>query len=215
MQIEPLVAGTAEAAWLEGQPEKASVEVEKALALALATGATWELGELVSWCRRLGLATDVEPPLDAGPYALTLAGDPAGAAVAWNELGCAYDAALALADSDDEGDLRNALASFQQLGARPAAAIVTRRLRGRGARDLPQGPRKATRANTAGLTPRELEVLELLTEGLRNQDIAERLFVAEKTVDHHVSAILRKLDAKTRAEAGVKAIRLGIAFEDR
>jgi len=53
-------------------------------------------------------------------------------------------------------------------------------------------------------------VLALLAEGLRNADIAERLFLAEKTVDHHVSAILRKLEVRTRGEAGAEARRLGI-----
>ena len=80
---------------------------------------------------------------------------------------------------------------------------------------MPRGPRKATRSNRGGLTPRELEVLELVSEGLRNSDIAERLFLSEKTVDHHVSAILRKLDARTRGEASVKALRLGITDQDR
>jgi DNA-binding NarL/FixJ family response regulator len=58
-------------------------------------------------------------------------------------------------------------------------------------------------------------VLGLVTEGLRNAEIADRLFLSEKTVDHHVSSILRKLDARTRAEASVKAIRLGLVGEDR
>jgi DNA-binding CsgD family transcriptional regulator/tetratricopeptide (TPR) repeat protein len=215
MQIAPVVAGMAEAAWLEGRPERVSAEVEKTLGLAIETGATWETGELACWSRRFGLEAEVELPVGAEPYDLTLADDHETAAQRWSELGCEYEAALARTDSDDEDTLRKALDGFQQLGARPAAAIVTRKLRERGARDLPQGPRKATRENTANLTPRELEVLELLTEGLRNQDIAERLFVAEKTVDHHVSAILRKLDAKTRAEASVKAVRLGLTNEDR
>ena len=53
-------------------------------------------------------------------------------------------------------------------------------------------------------------MLGLLTEGLRNADIATRLVVSEKTVDHHVSAILRKLDARTRGEAAAQAGRLGL-----
>ena len=51
------------------------------------------------------------------------------------------------------------LDELQRLEPRPPAAIVTRRLRERGARGLPQGPRRATRANQANLTPRELEIL--------------------------------------------------------
>ena len=62
-------------------------------------------------------------------------------------------------------------------------------------------PRPATRANPANLTARETEVLALVTEGLRNADIARRLFVSPKTVDHHVSAILAKLGVRTRGEA--------------
>lgn len=77
-------------------------------------------------------------------------------------------------------------------------------------RGLPRGPRAATRENPAGLTPREVEVLRLLAEGLRNAQIAQRLVVSEKTVDHHVSAILRKLDVGTRGEAAARAARLGL-----
>ena len=87
---------------------------------------------------------------------------------------------------------------------------MARRLRERGARGLPRGPRSATQQNPANLTARELEVLELVAQGLRNADIAERLFLSEKTVAHHVSAILRKLDVRTRGEAGAEAARLGI-----
>ncbi len=209
-QIAPVVAAGAEAAWLEGKPDAMTAATEAALALALRTGATWETGELACWCRRLGGRADIGNAAVAEPYELQLANKPEQAAEHWTELGCPYDAALALADSDDEDCLRRALDQLQQLGARPAAAIVARRLRERGARGLPRGPRPSTRANRANLTPRELEVLALLAEGLRNVDIAERLFVSEKTVDHHVSAILRKLDARTRAEASVKALRLGL-----
>jgi DNA-binding CsgD family transcriptional regulator len=195
-QIAPAAAARAEAAWLEGRPDAAAATTEAALGLALRRGAHRETAELAVWCRRLGVETDIEPP--------TLP-----------DTGCPYDRALARAESDDADELRAALDELQALGARPAAAIVARRLRERGARGVPRGPRKATRQNLGGLTPRELEVLALVAEGLRNSDIAERLFVSEKTVDHHVSAILRKLDARTRGEASVKALRLGLVAEDR
>jgi DNA-binding NarL/FixJ family response regulator len=78
-------------------------------------------------------------------------------------------------------------------------------------RGLPRGPRPSTRENPSGLTTRELEVLALLAQGLRNAQIAERLVVAHKTVDHHVSAILRKLGARTRGEAAALAFRHRLA----
>jgi DNA-binding NarL/FixJ family response regulator len=92
---------------------------------------------------------------------------------------------------------------------------VARRLRERGAHGLPRGPRPGTQQNPANLTARELEILALVAQGLRNKDIAEQLFLSERTVAHHVSAILRKLDVRTRGEASAEAVRLGIASQDR
>jgi DNA-binding CsgD family transcriptional regulator len=60
------------------------------------------------------------------------------------------------------------------------------------------------------LTGREREVLGLVAEGLRNRDIARKLVVSVRTVDHHVSAILRKLHAHTRGAAVVEARRRGL-----
>jgi DNA-binding NarL/FixJ family response regulator len=77
--------------------------------------------------------------------------------------------------------------------------------------DIPRGRRRATTDNPAALTDRELEVLALLAEGLRNAEIAHRLVVSSRTVDHHVSAILAKLGVRSRGEATAAALRLGLA----
>jgi DNA-binding CsgD family transcriptional regulator len=212
--IAPVAAARAEAAWLAGKNDAVTEATEAALDLAVRRHASSVIGELACWRWRAGIREEI-PPEAAEPYALQLQGEWAPAATLWTEIGCPYEAALALADADDDDALFGALAELQQLGARPAAAIVARRLRKRGARTLPRGPRPATRENPANLTPRELEVLALVAQGLRNADIAERLFLAPKTVDHHVSAILRKLSVPTRRQASVEAVRLGLAGQDR
>jgi DNA-binding NarL/FixJ family response regulator len=78
-------------------------------------------------------------------------------------------------------------------------------LRERGARGLPRGPRPATRRNPANLTSRQLEVLTLVSQGLRNAEIAERLFISPSTAKVHVQHILRKLGVKTRLQAAMQA----------
>jgi DNA-binding NarL/FixJ family response regulator len=138
------------------------------------------------------------------PFQCALDGDWARAAAAWDALDCPYEAAFALLDGDETA-LREALTTFERLGARAAAAIVIQRLRQLGARAIPRGPRPTTRANPANLTAREVDVLALMMEGRRNAEIADRLFLSPKTIEHHVSAILAKLGATSRAEAIARA----------
>jgi DNA-binding CsgD family transcriptional regulator/tetratricopeptide (TPR) repeat protein len=208
-RIGPNAAARAEAAWLAGESARVQPATDAALALALERRAPWLVGELACWRWRAGGRDRLPAGTAAEPYALSISGAWAAASERWRALGCPYEAALALADSDDDDALRQAMDELQELGARPAAAIVTRRLRRRGVRGLPRGPRPRTRENAAGLTPRELEVLGLLVQGLRNAEAARRLVVSERTIDHHVSAILRKLDVSTRGEAAAEAVRLG------
>jgi DNA-binding CsgD family transcriptional regulator/tetratricopeptide (TPR) repeat protein len=210
VRLAPVAAARAEAAWLEGRHGAVAEATEAALELARTRGSSWMVGELGCWRRRAGVLDEV-PGEAAEPYALELAGQWAAAAERWTALGCPYEAAVVLAGADDDVALRASLDELQSLGAPPAAAIVARRLRERGARGVPRGPRAATRENPANLTPREVEVLRLVADGLRSAEIAERLFLSRKTVDHHVSAILRKLDARSRAEASAEAVRLGLA----
>jgi DNA-binding CsgD family transcriptional regulator/tetratricopeptide (TPR) repeat protein len=207
-------AARAEAAWLEGRHEAVAAATDAALELARRRRAPWAIGELAYWRWRAGVREDV--PLGAAePYALSIRGNWRRAAEMWRKIGCPYEAALALAEADDDDALRRALEELHRLGAQPAAAIVARRLRERGARGLPRGPRPTTQKNPANLTAREIEVLGLVAQGLRNAQIAERLVLSEKTIDHHVSAILRKLDVRTRGEASAQAVSLGLAGQDR
>lgn len=210
MQMVPVAAASAEAAWLSGDPGAAQQSSEAAFRLALDHRSPWALGELAYWRWQAGVRDELPIDAVAEPYRLSIAGDWAGAAELWHKIGCPYEAAVALCNGNDAAALRRAYEELQALGARPAAAIVARRLREHGVRGMPRGPRPQTRQNPAGLTARELEVLALLAQGLRNVQIARRLVVTERTVEHHVSAILRKLDVRTRGEASVEAAQLGL-----
>jgi DNA-binding CsgD family transcriptional regulator/tetratricopeptide (TPR) repeat protein len=206
--IAPVAIARAEVAWLEGRNDAAIAETELAYDHALGLDAWW-LGGLSYWRWRAG-ADEPVPGVGEEPYRLEMEGDWAAASECWQGMGSPYEAALALLEADDDAVLQRALASLQSLGARPAAGIVARRLRGRGSLGLPRGQRASTRANPANLTARELEVLVLVADCLHNAEIAERLFLSERTVAHHVSAILRKLGVPNRVQAVTEAARLGI-----
>jgi DNA-binding CsgD family transcriptional regulator len=208
-----VAAARAEAAWLAGRPELIREVTDAAFALARERHSVWPLAELLYWRRRAGILDD-HPEDAGGPYAVQARGASAQAAALWRECGCPYEEALALSEADDAEALRSALRTCQELGARPLAAVVARRLRKLGVRAIPLGPRPRTRENPAQLTPRELEILRLVGDGLRNGEIAARLVLSARTVEHHVSAILRKLGARSRSEAAAQARRLDL-LEDR
>jgi DNA-binding CsgD family transcriptional regulator len=205
----PVRVTRVEAAWLAGNIERASRELAATASASLQSGSPWFAGEIALWCLRTGVECDVGDAV-AEPFALHVDGQHRQAGLAWRDRGCPYEEADALGDSDDVEDLRRSLDVLQELGARPRAAMVARRLRERGARAVPRGPRPATRANPAGLTARELDVLALLGEDLRNAEIADRLVISPKTVDHHVSSILTKLAVENRRDAVSAAAAIGL-----
>jgi len=166
-------------------------------------------GAVTAWLRRTGSQRPPHSDL-AEPYRRQATGDWEGAARLWLDLDCRYEAALALYDSGQEAALRQALTIFTGLGVPAAAQLTRHKMRALGIRSIPAGPRTAARADPLGLTRREGEVLELICAGHTNAEIAAKLFISPKTVDHHVSAVLAKLDAPTREVAATHAARLGL-----
>jgi DNA-binding CsgD family transcriptional regulator/tetratricopeptide (TPR) repeat protein len=164
----------AEAAWLRGDSASAAAELRDVLAR---DSPMLERHDLGRWLWRVGGSETKPPPAEAS-------GDP-------------YDEALLLGDAGDVESLQRAIDILAQLGDGCLIHLLRQKLRAQGVR----GPRPSTRAHPAGLTAREVEILELLDEGLRNADIARRLHVSPKTVDHHVSSVLAKLKVRSRAEA--------------
>lgn len=213
-RVASVRAARAEAAALAGDGDRVRLEATDAYLLAVERRQPWFVGELGYWLWTVG-AVDALPDVAAEPYALQATGRSREAALAWQQLGCPYEAARASAERGHESELRSALETFTELGARPAAALAARSLRELGVRNIPRGPRPTTREHAAHLTPREVEVLAAIAQGLRNAEIAQRHVVSTRTVDHQVSSILAKLDVRSRLDAVARAHQLGLLPQHR
>ena len=198
----------AEAAWLAGEHARVHEVASEARARGIGKGDPWAEGELAFWAHLAGGVVDGHA-ITAEPYRLAILGSWAAAAKWWEEQGCPYEMSITLSTGDEPDSLRRAISALDQLGSTPAAAHARRRLRELGVTSVPRGPRPSTRANPAGLTGRELEVLELVAAGLSNADIATRLFLSEKTVERHMAGIFAKLNVTSRVQAVRAGARAG------
>jgi DNA-binding CsgD family transcriptional regulator len=196
-------AARAEAAWLVGDRQRTLEEARAVYDLAVSKRHPWFTAELAFWRWQAG--DEVSPPdWAAKPFVLQMAGEWHAAADEWERLGCPFEQARALAAGDSHAQIA-ALQIYEQLGAQTAAEGLRRSLQGIGGLRLPRKPRASTRQNPFGLTHRQVEILALLIEGLSNADIAARLHISPKTTDHHVSAILTRMDVRTRQAAAALA----------
>lgn len=218
-RIVPVAAARAEAAWLRGDRAACRTEAWAGWELLSAVGragyerapadaTSWALGQLYYWLWKTGDPPDMPPGLPEA-YVRLFTGDWQSAAESWERTGCPYEQALALAEGDAMA-CRAALAILDRLGAFAASERLKQQLRAVAVQGIPRGPRPSTRENPAGLTNQQLAVLQLMANGLHNAEIAETLHVSAKTVEHHVSAVLTKLDARSRAQAVGLAHTLGI-----
>jgi DNA-binding CsgD family transcriptional regulator len=206
-RLGPVAAARSEEAWLRGDHAAVRAIAAPAYELAVQLGAPRSQAELGYWLGRAG------PPVAVAgdyPYTLQAVGQWQAAAAAWAAAGAPYEQAAALAQSPDSEPLLSALEILDELGARPLAARVRAELRARGVSRIPRGPVGGTRANPAGLTARQVEVLRRLGQGRTNAEIASELVVSVRTVDSHVAALLGKLGARDRRAAAARAAELGL-----
>jgi DNA-binding CsgD family transcriptional regulator/tetratricopeptide (TPR) repeat protein len=209
-RLWPVAVARAEAGWLAGDLDSHVPLLHEVAKLSSAFRYPPAIGELGTWLRRAGHGDVVAGESAAEPFASMLRNDPLAAAAGFVRMGCPYEAAMALVDSDATSSLRQALVTFQNLGARPMSAIVVERLRSRGVRVGTSDHASASHGAPTALTEREHQVVRLVAAGFTNPQIAANLYISRKTAEHHVSNILVKLGVTTRTEAATVAVRLGI-----
>ena len=199
IRLAPYAELVAERAWLGlADPSHGLAVLDRAIRAAASPSMVLEV---MLWQRLLG--AEGQQRADTGlppPYDSLFAGDWEAAANLWEEHQNPYLRAIALLDGDVDAHYR-AQAILDGLGAKATVERVRKLMRSRFGRIAHRGPRASTKANPAGLTRREMDVLRHIELGKSNNQIGETLFVSAKTVDHHISAILSKLDAKSRGEA--------------
>jgi DNA-binding CsgD family transcriptional regulator len=210
--LAPAGLAAVEAAWLAGDPHRADEAVALLLDRTAGPAGADVRGELLRYLARAGEPVETFPGCPA-VWEAGLAGSWREAADLWGKTGDPYERALELADSGSGPAALEALEVLDRLGAVAAARLVRGRLRELGVTHVPRGRTRASLANPAGLTDRQVDVLALLATGLTNAEIAADLVVSTRTVDHHVSAILTRLEVATRREAARRAVELGLTTQ--
>lgn len=207
-RIIPSLVALMEYEWLTGKTVIDEKDIDYAKGNIKRSIDNIENNEFAFWLLKVrNQQLAVEEPYEG--YNISTAAKSREAAAVWAKLGCPYQQALCLFASNDD-DKRKAITLVHKLGANAVYEKMKFEMRRSGIKSIPRGARKSTQSNPALLTQRELDVLQLLNEGLQNKEIAVRLFISAKTVDHHISSILYKLEVNSRTKAVHEALRLEI-----
>lgn len=201
--IVPARLSLIEHAWLSGNTCLAREHLDALFELADGDRHPWNIGERAIWAHRIGMKViGVDTASLPEPFRLELAGEHELVSEAWRALGMPYAAALVRLQTEDMDMLAQAVHQLQALGAEAGASYARRRASELGmTRRLPRprrGSYSAARDHPLGLTRREQDVLRLMVKGCSNREISEELGRSPRTVEHHVSAVLAKLNAQNR-----------------
>ncbi|WP_171037813.1 helix-turn-helix transcriptional regulator [Dyadobacter luticola] len=202
-RIVPALSALLEYEWLLGTSLIETAVLDQAVDMIRQVKKITDDNKLYFWLKRARRDYVLTKEID-GQYT-----NEKGAAAYWERTGCPYEYALTLFEGDEE-DMRKGLKMVEELGAERVYQKLRQSMRSEGVKKIPRGKRLSTRSNAAQLTSRELDVLQLLQTGMQNKEIAEKLFISAKTVDHHISAILLKLNVGTRSKAVNEALSMGI-----
>lgn len=207
-RIAPALAGLLEYEWITGNRHIEPEILEKVLKLAGQSDNILRNSELDFWLFKARGQHIPLPEVYEG-YNMQDKKSRAEAAALWDRLGCPYEHALILFEGTED-DKRKAISIIHELGGNAVYEKLKKEMRDSGIKKIPRGSHESTRSNAAGLTRRELDILELLKENMQNKEIASSLFISAKTVDHHITSILFKLDVNSRTKAVQAAVQLGI-----
>ena len=207
-RIVPALVAFLEYEWITGTQYIERPTLNHTIEMMQHMGNMYENSEFAFWLQRARNEL-VQLPQHDDAYDLTAAASIKNAVQFWERSGCPYQLALTLFEGTEQ-DKRKAISIIHRLGAITVYEKLKLEMRSSGIKSIPRGMRKTTQSNPAQLTERELDILQLLNKGMQNKEIAAQLFISAKTVDHHISSILFKLDAKTRSKAVQEAIRLEI-----
>jgi DNA-binding CsgD family transcriptional regulator/nucleoside-triphosphatase THEP1 len=207
-RIVPSLVALLEYEWLMGKEVLEKDTVEQTIQMMQHMGNVYENSEFDFWLKKARNQSAGITECHEG-YQVTNAHGIEMAIKFWENSGCPYQLAITMFEGDEE-EKRKSISIIHRLGALAVYEKLKFDMRSSGIKSIPRGMRKSTQSNPAQLTERELDILQLLNKGLQNKEIAAQLFISAKTVDHHISSILFKLDAKTRTRAVQEAIRLEI-----
>jgi DNA-binding CsgD family transcriptional regulator len=209
-RIIPVLTSALELSWIRGSSVVPLDEIRDAENTLFSNkNNSWHYSSLAYWMGKHGIEFNAQSIEFNGPYMLEHLGRWKDAAEAWRKMGCPYEQALALFEGE-EMHQREGLMLLDALGATATRDMLKSKLKLKGMKNIPRGPRESTRNNPAQLTLRQIEILLLLKEGKTYKEIADKLFISLKTVEHHISAILLKLEVNSRAKAVLEAEKLGI-----